>query len=159
MVKRRSDHTKITFVDKFCLRSMQWCWMRASERQRGRWSRKTERRGVGRKRCDKTEWSPTTDWRTTRRDWYALSWLHTNRRVTCIGESRVQEMRFVSELGLHDNFVSWEQEGHCHYRTMFRWEPEGRYRTKYFAIAPFWFSIEHWTKRTLYNRFWKVSGH
>ena len=39
----------------------------------------------------------------------------------------------------------WEPEGRYQYSKMFRWEPEGRYNccTKSKAIAPFWFSTEH----------------
>ena len=42
------------------------------------------------------------------------------------------------------HLVSWEPEGRYCSSKMFRWEPEGRYCcTKSMAIAPFWFSTEH----------------
>ena len=49
-----------------------------------------------------------------------------------------------------NRIVSCELEGCYHYTTLFRWEPEGRYRcTKSMAMAPFWFSTEHrWTALT-----------
>ena len=32
-----------------------------------------------------------------------------------------------SQNDCHCNIISWEPEGHCHYSTMFRWEPECHY--------------------------------
>ena len=47
-------------------------------------------------------------------------------------------------LQSHLHIVGWEPEGRNDYSMMFCWEPEGHYGcTKYMAIAPFWFSMEH----------------
>ena len=45
------------------------------------------------------------------------------------------------KLTCSTHVVSWEPEGHYHYSTMFRREPEGCHlSTKSMVIAPFWFS-------------------